>query len=95
MGGSINGGTPESSILIKCSLTYHPFWGYPHDYGKLHIFIYPSVKIAPTYSPMAMFIPKQGIPAGPGDGMLSELAIPIWLRTAFMVELETEMLERS
>ena len=27
---SKNSGTPKSSVLIRFSIIYHPFWGYPY-----------------------------------------------------------------
>ena len=35
---SINGGTPKSSILVGFSIIKPSILGYPHDYGKPHIF---------------------------------------------------------
>ena len=31
---SLNGGTPKSSILIRFSITNHPFWGFSHYFWK-------------------------------------------------------------
>ena len=39
MGGSINGGIPKSSTLIRFSHINHPFWGTP-ILGNLHMCMY-------------------------------------------------------
>ena len=37
--GSINGGTPKSSILVGFSRINHPFWGTPHFWKPLFVSI--------------------------------------------------------